>query len=94
MMDAMLLLAIEADKKKKPEHKCAMEKHGEDMQKAIAGIGKAVYALRDDVAEVAGIATKAANKKAPTAAKPVDYSMEVVRDADGFIQRVDVKVIK
>jgi hypothetical protein len=89
-MDTLLLLAIEADKKKKPERKCAMEKHGEDMQKAIAGIGKAVYGLRDDVAEVATLASKAANKK-QTVAKPSDYVMDVVRGDDGLIIRVDVR---
>jgi len=47
-MDALVLLAIEADKKKKPEKACAMESHASDMQKAIAGIGQAVYGLRDD----------------------------------------------
>jgi hypothetical protein len=93
-MDALVLLAIEADKKKKPEKACAMESHASDMQKAIAGIGQAVYGLRDDVAVVAGLASKAANKKAP--AKPVapDYTMDVIRDRDGYISRIDVKAVK
>jgi len=90
-MDALLLLAIEADKKKKPGYKCAMDGAAKDLQKAVAGIGQAVYSLRDDVAEVAEIATKAANKKAP---KAPDYTMDVVRGDDGLIVRIDVKAVK
>jgi outer membrane murein-binding lipoprotein Lpp len=93
-MNELLLIAIEADKqRKKPEHKCAMDSTASDLQKAVAGIGQAVYALREDVNAAKDAAEKAANKRMPKPEKPKDYVMDVVRDDKGLIARIDVKAV-
>jgi len=98
-MDALLLLAIEADKeaKRKSEPVCKMADSVGDVQKAVRNIVQSVHTLSGDVAKVAEIATeakdaatKAANKKQP---KQKDYVMEVVRDDKDKITRIDVRAV-
>lgn len=98
MMDGLLLLAIEADKPK--PQPCKMAGMAGDLQTAVANIGQAIYGLKDEVKQVqetalmaAELAAKAANKKPPRAQKPSDYVMDVVRDDDGLIMRIDVKAV-
>ena len=97
-MDALLLLAIEADKPK--PQPCKMAGMADDLQQAVANIGQTLYGLKNDVKaatdaanSAAEMAEKAANKKPPKAPKPTDYVMDVVRDDDGLIMRIDVKAV-
>ena len=95
-MDALLLLAIEADKeaKRKPEPVCKMADSVGDVQKAVRNIVQSVHTLSGDVAKVAEIATEArdAAKKAASRKAP-DYVMDIVRGIDDRITRIDVKAI-
>ena len=95
-MDALLLLAIEADKesKRKREPVCKMADSVGDVQKAVLNIAIGIGELSGEVAAIASIAVdardaakKAASRKAP------DYVMDIVRGIDDRITRIDVKAI-
>jgi len=96
-MDELLIIAIEADKKK--PHNCAMKSVVGDLQTAVTNIGSTLYGMRGDVKKAidaaesaAASAEKAASKKTPTQKKS-DYVMDVVRGDDGLITRVDVRAV-
>lgn len=96
-MDALLILAIEAEKEAKrqktAEPVCKMASSVDDVQKAVLNIAIGLGKLSSEVAEVAEIAKVAANKKMPKPAKPSDYVMDVVRDDKDKITRIDVRVV-
>jgi len=98
-MDALLLIAIEADREaqKKREPVCKMASSVDDVQKAITNIAQSLNGLKRDINTVGEVASdardaanKAASKKAP---KAKDYVMDVVRDDKDKITRIDVRAV-
>jgi len=98
-MDALLLLAVEADKeaRRKSEPVCKMAGAVDDVQKAVVNIAQSVGVIQRELSSVAGVADeardyarKAANKKPQKAS---DYVMEVERGEDGKISRIDVRAV-
>jgi len=81
----------------------------EEMLSVMTGIGQCMYSLQEGIntatgaallaaenaKEAAEMAQKAANKKPPKMPEPKkqDYVMDVVRDDDGLIMRVDVRSV-
>jgi len=84
-MDALVLLAIEADKpkKKEPVMKC-----GADMAKSdiIQAIGELAYCVDKVERQV--------SKVKQSIQKPTDYRMDVIRDEEGTIYQIDVKRVR
>jgi len=84
-MDALVLLAIEADKPKKkaaqlPAFHCDAKAANSDILSAIGEITYCVEKVAKDVRKVT-----------QSIQKPTDYRMDVIRDEEGTIYQIDVK---
>lgn len=88
MKDALLILAIEADKPKPakkaaPAFVCNAENANRDIMNAIGEIAYCVDKVESEVKKVK-----------QSIQKPTDYRMDVIRDEDGTIYQIDVKRVK